>query len=62
MIFNLSALILFFFKILKNPGGGTRYPTNQISSAYTSEVIPTIMKILVIGIPPSRIIIGNNSD
>ena len=22
MIFNLSALILFFFKILKNPGGG----------------------------------------
>ena len=33
MIFNLSALILFFFKILKNPGGGTRYPTNQISLA-----------------------------
>ena len=34
MIFNLRALILFFFKILKNPGGGgTRYPTNQISLA-----------------------------
>ena len=24
---------IFFFKILKNPGGGTRYPTNQISLA-----------------------------
>ena len=47
MIFNLSALILFFFKILKNPGGGTRYPTNQISLAL--EPLTTFLKYSGIG-------------
>ena len=45
MIFNLSALILFFFKILKNPGGGTRYPTNQISLALADDLLLELFRM-----------------
>ena len=33
--FQFKCLNFIFFKILKNPGGGARYPTNQISLALT---------------------------
>ena len=33
MLFQFKCLKFIFFQILKNPGGGTRYPTNQICLA-----------------------------